>query len=187
MQDQTPGGRDESMVPEDKRLGTEVDVQERVKLLISNISLQLFNYVAQVGWGGPSFWHSFTWSVMHIVFAELHFYASQAEHIPSLLLQQLHIDHSTVLLLQGLFERHKLLVATQLCMRILKKKGEFSHEKFDILLRSPQVTGLCLEVVNFRVKVAGKGPTPAAGSLLFSKQACPGLIRPPALFAAPCP
>jgi len=40
---------------------------------------------------------------------------------------------------QGLFERHKLLVATQLCMRILKKKGELSQEKFDYLLRGPQV------------------------------------------------
>ena len=37
--------------------------------------------------------------------------------------------------LQGLFERHKLLVATQLCMRILKKKGDLSQEKFDYLLR----------------------------------------------------
>jgi len=36
-------------VPEDKRLGTELEIPERVKLLISNVSLQLFNYVAQVG------------------------------------------------------------------------------------------------------------------------------------------
>ena len=43
--------------------------------------------------------------------------------------------------LQGLFERHKLLVATQLCMRILKKKGDLSQEKFDYLLRGPHVRG----------------------------------------------
>lgn len=84
--DQTPGGRDESAVPEDKRLGLELEVLERVQLLIFNTTQQLFNYVAQ-----------------------------------------------------GLFERHKLLVATQLCMRILKKKGELSQERFDYILRAPQV------------------------------------------------
>jgi dynein heavy chain len=42
---------------------------------------------------------------------------------------------------QGLFERHKLLVATQLCMRILHKHGELSTEKFQYLLRGPKVVG----------------------------------------------
>ncbi|EFN51784.1 hypothetical protein CHLNCDRAFT_37234 [Chlorella variabilis] len=64
------------------------DVAERVKLLMSVISHQLFNYIAQ-----------------------------------------------------GLFERHKLLVATQLCMRILKKKGELCQEKFEYFLHAPQVVG----------------------------------------------
>lgn len=41
--------------------------------------------------------------------------------------------------LQGLFERHKLLVATQLCMRILQKRNELSQEKFEYLLRGPKV------------------------------------------------
>lgn len=40
---------------------------------------------------------------------------------------------------QGLFERHKLLVATQLCMCILHKQGELSQEKFEYLLRGPKV------------------------------------------------
>lgn len=40
---------------------------------------------------------------------------------------------------QGLFERHKLLVATQLCMRTLHKQGELSQEKFEYLLRGPKV------------------------------------------------
>lgn len=48
--------------------------------------------------------------------------------------------------LQGLFERHKLLVATQLCMRILQKQGELSHEKFEYLLRGPKVIRGCLGV-----------------------------------------
>ena len=45
---------------------------------------------------------------------------------------------SRYLYLQGLFERHKLLVATQLCMRILKQRGELSYEKFSYLLRGGQ-------------------------------------------------
>ena len=40
---------------------------------------------------------------------------------------------------QGLFERHKLIVATQLCMSILKGKGELNFMKFDYLLRGPKV------------------------------------------------
>jgi len=41
---------------------------------------------------------------------------------------------------QGLFERHKLLVATQLTMSILKKKGELSHAKYEYLMRGPKVS-----------------------------------------------
>ncbi len=40
---------------------------------------------------------------------------------------------------QGLFERHKLILATQLCMAILRNKGEVNHAKFDFLLRGPKV------------------------------------------------
>lgn len=84
----TPGGKDESSVPEDKRLGEEADVPTRVKLLIATASATLFNYVAS-----------------------------------------------------GLFERHKLLVATQLCMAILHHSGHLAADKFDYLLRGPQVMG----------------------------------------------
>eukprot|EP00232_Nephroselmis_pyriformis_P019075 CAMPEP_0182900652 /NCGR_PEP_ID=MMETSP0034_2-20130328/28990_1 /TAXON_ID=156128 /ORGANISM="Nephroselmis pyriformis, Strain CCMP717" /LENGTH=4527 /DNA_ID=CAMNT_0025034901 /DNA_START=131 /DNA_END=13711 /DNA_ORIENTATION=+ len=41
----------------------------------------------------------------------------------------------------GLFERHKLIVATQLCMVILKQRGELDQGHFDYLLRGPRVTG----------------------------------------------
>ncbi len=44
--------------------------------------------------------------------------------------------------MQGLFERHKLIVATQLCMAILKKNGELQQQKFDFLLRGPKVMGM---------------------------------------------
>ena len=57
--------------------------------------------------------------------------------------------------MQGLFERHKLLVATQLCLRILKKKGDLSQEKFDYLLRGPQVGGC--ELVHCGVWGVGGG------------------------------
>ena len=43
---------------------------------------------------------------------------------------------------QGLFERHKLIVATQLCMSILKARGELNFMKFDFLLRGPKVMGV---------------------------------------------
>jgi len=43
---------------------------------------------------------------------------------------------------QGLFERHKLIVATQLCMQILRGRGELQHVKFDFLLRGPKVVGV---------------------------------------------
>jgi hypothetical protein len=50
LQDQTPGGKDESAVPEERRLRAELEVPDRVKLLISVLSHQVFTYVAQV-WG----------------------------------------------------------------------------------------------------------------------------------------
>ena len=43
---------------------------------------------------------------------------------------------------QGLFERHKLIVATQLAMLVLRKAGELSAQKFDFLLRGPQRAGV---------------------------------------------
>ena len=43
---------------------------------------------------------------------------------------------------QGLFERHKLIVATQLCMAILRGKGELNFTKFEYLLRGPKVMGV---------------------------------------------
>ncbi len=42
---------------------------------------------------------------------------------------------------QGLFERHKLIVATQLCMQILRARGELQYAKFEYLLRGPKVMG----------------------------------------------
>jgi hypothetical protein len=42
---------------------------------------------------------------------------------------------------QGLFERHKLIVATQLCMAVLRSKGELQRTKFEFLLRGPREQG----------------------------------------------
>jgi hypothetical protein len=44
--------------------------------------------------------------------------------------------------LQGLFERHKLIVATQLCMAVLRSKGELQHAKFEFLLHGPKEMGV---------------------------------------------
>lgn len=86
--DVTPGGKDESLVPEADRLGEEVSLEERVVLLTDFVSYTIFAYVSQ-----------------------------------------------------GLFERHKLIVATQLCMTILKNKGELQQQKFEFLLRGPKQSG----------------------------------------------
>ena len=42
---------------------------------------------------------------------------------------------------QGLFERHKLIMGTQLVMAILRAKGDLQQNKFDYLLRGPKVLG----------------------------------------------
>ena len=42
---------------------------------------------------------------------------------------------------QGLFERHKLIMGTQLVMAILRGRGELQQQKFDFLLRGPKVLG----------------------------------------------
>lgn len=44
----TPGAKDESHVPEEQRLGREVDTKERVELLINTTTFVVFSYVAQV-------------------------------------------------------------------------------------------------------------------------------------------
>ncbi|CAG9462750.1 unnamed protein product [Pedinophyceae sp. YPF-701] len=56
------------------------------------------------------------------------------------------IEHVTLTVFkyvaQGLFERHKLIVATQLCVSILKGRGELDAQRFDYLLRGPRVLGV---------------------------------------------
>ena len=42
----------------------------------------------------------------------------------------------------GLFERHKLIVASQLTMSVLKKRGMLPAQQFDWLLRGPRVAGV---------------------------------------------
>ena len=39
---------------------------------------------------------------------------------------------------QGLFERHKLIVAAQLCVLILRKDGRLQGQKLDFLLKGPR-------------------------------------------------
>ena len=43
---------------------------------------------------------------------------------------------------QGLFERHKLIVATQLCIAILRQEGKLQGAKLDFLLKSPRAQGI---------------------------------------------
>ena len=85
--DLTPGGPDESRVPEPQRMG-EVSLERRVELLVKHTSFIVFSYIAS-----------------------------------------------------GLFERHKLIVAAQLVMAILKQRGELHHALFAYLLKGPRVLG----------------------------------------------
>ncbi len=82
-----PGGP--AQVPPAERLNQEVEVDQRVALLVETTCFVLFSYVAQ-----------------------------------------------------GLFERHKLIVATQLCMQILRSRGELHYAKFEHLLRGPRTMGV---------------------------------------------
>ena len=42
---------------------------------------------------------------------------------------------------QGLFERHKLVMASQLCMAVLQKSGKLQQAKYNYLLRGPRKDG----------------------------------------------
>ena len=52
--DATPGGKDESKVPIALRRGQEMDVGDRVLLLMSTISITIFNFISQVSVCLPS-------------------------------------------------------------------------------------------------------------------------------------
>ena len=43
---------------------------------------------------------------------------------------------------QGLFERHKLIVATQLCIAILRQSGRLQADKLEFLLKGPRAQGV---------------------------------------------
>jgi dynein heavy chain, axonemal len=43
---------------------------------------------------------------------------------------------------QGLFERHKLIVATQLCIAVLRGEGKLHASKLDFLLKGPKAQGI---------------------------------------------
>ena len=52
------------------------------------------------------------------------------------------LDTNTLMHMQGLFERHKLIVASQLCIAVLKRSGQLSQAKFEFLLRGPRREGV---------------------------------------------
>ena len=85
--DVTPGGEDESLVEEKKRIGKQ-PLEKRVPLLIDTMSIIVYSYINQ-----------------------------------------------------GLFERHKLIAATQFAVMIQKQRGQLDVIKFDFLLRAPRLSG----------------------------------------------
>ena len=85
-----PGGSDgEQWVPEDKKLGKELPVEQRVPALTESVTSAVFGYISA-----------------------------------------------------GLFERHKLIMATQLTMGVLRQQGKLDAELFDWLLRAPRSEGM---------------------------------------------
>ena len=121
--DVTPGGRDESLVPNDARWGKEMDLPMRIKALTQTTSIVIFRYIAQAR---DFRLHGTTCRCPRNI-------ATSAYH------QYL---HAACLVAQGLFERHKLIGATQLAMLVLRKAGELSAQKFDFLLHGPQRAGV---------------------------------------------
>lgn len=84
-----------------------------------------------------------------------------------------HVAVSTCL--QGLFERHKLIVATQLCMAVLRSKGELQHQKFEFLLRGPKEMGVDNPLGDWVSEVVGDGGSNICydwTSLLLTQQQC---------------
>lgn len=59
------------------------------------------------------------------------------------------LDTWSCMCAQGLFERHKLIVATQLAMVVLRKAGELPAAKFDFLLRCPRHPGIPNPIVEW--------------------------------------
>ena len=110
--DATPGGRDESRVPAAKRRNAQVEVAERVQLLTATTTSTLYAYIAQVC------------SSVRLLGC-MHARGTAASQFPCT---------------QGLFERHKLIVATQLCVAVLRRAGRLQQAKFDFLIRGARAT-----------------------------------------------
>ena len=85
-----PGGSDgEQWVPEDKKLGKELPVEQRVPALTESVTSAVFGYISA-----------------------------------------------------GLFERHKLIMATQLTMGVLRQQGKLDARALHWLLRAPRSEGM---------------------------------------------
>jgi hypothetical protein len=146
--DATPGGPDESCVPKDARLGQAVDLEARVQLLVG-----AEGGAAGRGEGagaGPERCkgqrlqpragarQTAVGTRRAIPRPRNSKHPHPHPHLP-----QVDTTCQTVFnyVAQGLFERHKLIVSTQLCMAVLRARGELQRAKFDLLLRGPKVRG----------------------------------------------
>jgi hypothetical protein len=156
--DMTPGGKDEEAVPAAERLGEPVGLETRVQLLVDTTCLVMFNYVAQVcvhhmhaqvqGFVRPC-WLMTSAAPRTVMRTQWHcmsegLWASLATAaVRKIRLAACsHAAAGILFALQGLFERHKLIVATQLCMAVLRSKGELQRTKFEFLLRGPKEMGV---------------------------------------------
>ena len=122
--DATPGGKDEIKVLASLRRGQEVDVGDRVLLLMSTITLTIYNFVSQV--------RSYILSQKSCSVKMSRIVSHVIVGAPLDIFSQQHVGWS---LTQGLFERHKLVMATQLCMAVLQKAGKLQQVKYNYLVR----------------------------------------------------
>jgi dynein heavy chain len=130
--DATPGGADESAVPKELRVGGAVELEQRVQLLVGVL----------LGGGLPSWPGVCAGGRAAACLRQKHY--NSPPHPPARRPpRQVDTTCATVFnyVAQGLFERHKLIVSTQLCMAVLRQRGELQRAKFDALLRGPKVGG----------------------------------------------
>lgn len=94
--------------------GGQVSVEQRVEALLAATTLTVFQYISQV--------------CLRVV-----------ECVKSCMQVCIHMQLHVMAPPQGLFERHKLMFATQLCMAMSAADGSLQRDKFDFLLRGGRV------------------------------------------------
>ena len=116
MQEEPPAVSGTPEAQEADGEGKEAVLQRRVALLLSKATATIFDYIAQA---------CMRWLLVSCKTGQ--------DGGPT---------WAACMHAQGLFERHKLIVASQLCIAVLKRSGQLSQAKFEFLLRGPRREGV---------------------------------------------